>query len=276
MGEFDKDRETSQNNEELRDESRSGEIRFRQDKKARFLQRLAGISALLAVIVMTSLITSTIVARRIYENALRVDTEGNILQVIRMNIENFTRDFYDRQIIRDIYARVAGSLVGVSRDPAAFATGSYDGVLTGVVMNTSGHILVPYSMIDGYQGPIYVKTSKDKDSVLEAVIVGKDKSTDTAVILVEGLEVEPPKFGDSSSVKVGQAVLAIGSSFGDIEKGTVTFGIISTVNKLISTVDGGQQGSQGVCLRDRCQRQPGDKRRSACQHAGRCHWDQQP
>ncbi|MBP1918692.1 S1C family serine protease [Youngiibacter multivorans] len=236
MGEFDKDRETSQNNEELRDENRSGEIRFRQDKKARFLQRLAGISALLAVIVMTSLITSTIVARRIYENALRLDTEGNILQVIRMNIENFTRDFYDRQIIRDIYARVAGSLVGVSRDPLAFGTGSYDGVLTGVVMNGSGHILVPYSVIDGYAGPIYVKTAKDKDIVLEATIVGKDKSTDTAVIMVEGLEVEPPKFGDSSSVKVGQAVLAIGNAFGDSEKGTVTFGIISTVNKLISTV----------------------------------------
>jgi len=65
-------------------------------------------------------------------------------------------------------------------------------------------------------------------------IVGRDPVTDIAVVHVKGSDLPPPlHLGDSSSLQVGEAVVAIGSPLG--LNGTVTTGIISALDRPVTT-----------------------------------------
>lgn len=239
MTDYDK-KESESHIERQNKEIRAGEIKFKQDSRMKFLRNLATFSGLFLVLFLTTIITATVVSRQIYQDALKVDTEGNILQIIRMNIQSFSRDFYDRQFIRDHYDAVAPSLVGVSKNPLAFDALRYDELYNGVVMNNEGHILVPLAAVEGGTGTVYVRTAQDSAVNQIATVVGEDITTRMALIRVEGLETPPVKFGDSSTMRIGQTVIAMGNSLGDPLKGTITFGVVSTVNKLLTTqtVDG--------------------------------------
>jgi serine protease Do len=67
--------------------------------------------------------------------------------------------------------------------------------------------------------------------VLDAKVIGTDKLTDLAVIKVDGHDLPFLQWGDSSSLKPGQTVLAFGSPFGMAFQDTVTRGIVSAVNR---------------------------------------------
>ena len=74
-------------------------------------------------------------------------------------------------------------------------------------------------------------------SLSTATIVGADPGSDLAVLSPEDpIDVEPLQFGDSEQVIVGDEVIAIGSPLG--YSGTVTQGIISAVNRPVSSGDG--------------------------------------
>lgn len=239
MTEYDK-KEHESNTERQNKEIRAGEIKFKQDSRMKFLRSLVTFSGLFLVLLLTTIITATVVSKQIYQDALKVDTEGNIQQIIRMSIQNFSRDFYDRQFIRDHYDTVSQSIVGVSKNPLAFDALLYDELYNGVVMNTEGHILVPLAAVEGTTGTVYIRTAQDPGLNQVAAVIGQDATTRMALIRLEGLEAPPVRFGDSSTMRIGQSVIAMGNSLGDPLKGTITFGVVSTVNKLLTTttVDG--------------------------------------
>lgn len=106
------------------------------------------------------------------------------------------------------------------------------GIGSGAIVDSSGNIVTNYhvisSVVDG-SGRIQVTLTDGR--IYEAKIVGTDKSTDLAVIRL----VNPPsdlvaaQFGQSSDLKVGQPVMAIGSPLG--LSNTVTTGIVSALNR---------------------------------------------
>ncbi|HEY0226256.1 MAG TPA: trypsin-like peptidase domain-containing protein [Mycobacterium sp.] len=76
-------------------------------------------------------------------------------------------------------------------------------------------------------------------------VVGADPTSDIAVIRVQGVNgLTPISMGSSSDIKVGQPVVAIGSPLG--LSGTVTTGIISALNRPVSTT--GESGNQNTVL----------------------------
>jgi putative serine protease PepD len=76
-------------------------------------------------------------------------------------------------------------------------------------------------------------------------VVGADPTSDIAVIRVQGVSgLTPIAMGSSSDVRVGQPVIAIGSPLG--LSGTVTTGIISALNRPVSTT--GESGNQNTVL----------------------------
>jgi len=95
-----------------------------------------------------------------------------------------------------------------------------------------------------------IRTSDGK--VLPAKLVGTDPLSDLAVIKVDDTSgLTPATFGDSSKLNVGDTAIAIGSPLG--LTGTVTDGIVSTLNRTISVAssaapkggDNSQGGDQG-------------------------------
>ena len=76
-------------------------------------------------------------------------------------------------------------------------------------------------------------------------VVGTDPTSDIAVIKVQGVSgLTPIAMGSSSDLRVGQPVIAIGSPLG--LAGTVTTGIVSALNRPVSTT--GESGNQNTVL----------------------------
>lgn len=102
---------------------------------------------------------------------------------------------------------------------------------SGVIVSKEGHIITNHHVIAGQPGNIRVTLHNGKK--YEATIIGEDRLLDIAVIKINSNETfKPLKLGDSSLVKVGQLVFAIGNPFGLGE--TVTQGIISATERSLS------------------------------------------
>jgi len=96
---------------------------------------------------------------------------------------------------------------------------------SGVIIRSDGHILTNDHVIAGADG-LYVTIGMDE---LPATVVGRDPSSDLAVIRVERTGLPAAELGSSADLRVGQSVVAIGSPFG-LDK-TVTTGIVSALGR---------------------------------------------
>jgi S1-C subfamily serine protease len=103
------------------------------------------------------------------------------------------------------------------------------GLGSGVVFDDRGDIVTNAHVVAGARRFVVTLASGDKHS---ATLVGADTSHDLAVVHVSGATPAPAKFGDSSSLQVGDLVLAIGNPLG--LRSSVTQGIVSSLNRTVS------------------------------------------
>ena len=107
---------------------------------------------------------------------------------------------------------------------------SQEGAGSGSVLDKRGNILTNYHVIEGARE---IEVTLFDGSQHEARVVGRDISSDIAVLHIDA----PPEllwpvyFGDSTRLKVGQRVFAIGNPFG-LER-TLTTGIVSSLNRTL-------------------------------------------
>ncbi len=102
---------------------------------------------------------------------------------------------------------------------------------SGVIVSHEGHIVTNFHVVDGKEK---IRVTLHNGDAFPATLIGKDKLLDIAVLKVEGngKDFQPLKFGDSTQVRRGQIVFAIGNPFGLGE--TITQGIISAVERSLS------------------------------------------
>ena len=84
-------------------------------------------------------------------------------------------------------------------------------------------------MVDGAEEVLVKLTDKRE---FKAKVLGADKRTDVALIKIEAGNLQVAKLGDSSKLKVGEWVIAIGSPFGF--ENTVTAGIVSAKGRSLA------------------------------------------
>jgi putative serine protease PepD len=107
------------------------------------------------------------------------------------------------------------------------------GIGSGIILTSTGEILTNYHVISA-GGTLTVTFSNGKTAT--ATVVGTNSSSDLALIKAQGVSgLQPASLGDSSTVQVGQQVVAIGSPEG--LQNTVTSGIVSALNRKV-TVSG--------------------------------------
>lgn len=97
---------------------------------------------------------------------------------------------------------------------------------SGFVLSSDGYILTNYHVIKDAD-EIIVRFSDRNE--LEAKVLGTDERSDVALLKVEATGLEAVKLGDSTNLKVGEWVLAIGSPFGFDHSATA--GIISALGR---------------------------------------------
>ena len=117
--------------------------------------------------------------------------------------------------------------LGKGRDVAPERVPNAPGSGAGVIITPAGHIITNNHVV-GDSAEIEVRLS-DRSKLI-AQVIGKDPDTDLAVLKVTADRPLPhANFGDSSTVRVGQWVLAVGNPFG-LER-TVTLGVVSGIGR---------------------------------------------
>ncbi len=118
--------------------------------------------------------------------------------------------------------------------------GSSGGTATGsgFVIDHSGHILTNAHVVDGATKIEVTLGNQDTASPVSATVVGKDPSSDVALLKVNAPadQLHPLALGSSSDTQVGNPVVAIGNPFG-LDR-TVTSGIVSALQRQIKAPNG--------------------------------------
>jgi S1-C subfamily serine protease len=140
-------------------------------------------------------------------------------------------DFSVNQVYRRTRAGVVEITAGsdTSDTPFPFGQGSQRrSAGSGFLYDDEGHVVTNNHVVEGADA---ITVTLANGRRLEARLVGTDPSTDLAVLDVElpAAQLTALVLGDSSSVQVGDGVVAIGSPFG--LQDTVTSGIVSAVNR---------------------------------------------
>jgi serine protease Do len=100
------------------------------------------------------------------------------------------------------------------------------GLGSGIIISPDGYIVTNNHVIDG---AVDIRVTMTDRKVFSAKLIGADPLTDLAVIKINATNLPSIPWGDSTSLKPGQTVLAFGNPFGF--RFTVTRGIVSALNR---------------------------------------------
>ncbi|TLX83057.1 MAG: trypsin-like serine protease [Thaumarchaeota archaeon] len=135
--------------------------------------------------------------------------------------------------LADLYAKSDDGVVQVIVRKSNDTTRVRD-LGSGIVYDLNGHIITNNHVV---QNATKITVTFHEGYSYTATIVGTDPFADLAVIKVnaDSSVLHPLNLGDSSKLRIGEQVAAIGSPFG--LTGSVTSGIISQVGRLLETPD---------------------------------------
>ncbi|MBI4570852.1 MAG: trypsin-like peptidase domain-containing protein [Chloroflexi bacterium] len=133
----------------------------------------------------------------------------------------------------DIYERLRPAVVEIlsrSTNSSGFGLPA-QGEGSGIIVDGDGSILTNYHVV---QGATSLEVRFVDGTVAEAELLGQDPGNDLALIRVDaiGQDLAVAPLGDSSALRVGDAVLAIGNPFS--LEGTLTQGIVSGLGRTFS------------------------------------------
>ncbi len=129
------------------------------------------------------------------------------------------------------------AVVDVNTVIHGFNTGSAGrGAGTGMILTASGEVLTNNHVIAGATS--ITVTIQGRPGNYKATVVGADPTDDVALLQIQGASALPTvSLGDSSSLSLGQRVVAIGNALGKGGTPTVTSGSITALNRTITVRD---------------------------------------
>ena len=131
--------------------------------------------------------------------------------------------------LQDIYSSVIDSVVSIS---SMTSSGTSSG--TGIIMSSDGYVITNHHVITG---ALVISVLTNDNQEYEAALVGSDEMSDLAVLKIDARGLQAAEFGDSSKLRVGDSVVAIGDPLGVQLRGTMTNGIISAINRDLTVGD---------------------------------------
>lgn len=156
----------------------------------------------------------------------------------------------EESVVIDVAEETSGSVVTVSmqtpkRTVLQFSPfggfsqkvegGTPQDIGTGFVVSSEGLIVTNKHVVSDSSATYKVVTKDGKE--YDAKEISRDPSNDIAIIKIEASGLKPLELGDSSGLKVGQFVIAIGTALGEFRH-TVTTGVISGLGRGITAGSG--------------------------------------
>ncbi|HHW45562.1 MAG TPA: PDZ domain-containing protein [Clostridiales bacterium] len=221
---------------------------FKQKVNKKLKEKRYGFRAIVASVIIASILgaavgTGTYMAvGNFYGNTQGNNTgtaseQTNIVKTINItsNVES---------VVQAVAEKAGPSVVGI-RTTAAI-TGFFGGTTestgegSGIIYTKDGYIITNYHVIQeaaeqtGRTTKIEVFLPSDPENAIEASIVGYNISSDLAVIKINKTGLPAIEIGNSDELKVGEYVVAIGNPGGLEFMGSVSYGIISGLNRRLN------------------------------------------
>ncbi len=203
-----------------------------------------------AVVVVCSILAAVIGATGAIAAMFAVDmnnpttiTDGQKQEISNVNINV---DETAQSVAEAVAIKASDSVVGIrtTTSVTSFFGGTSDatGEGSGVIYTEDGYIITNYHVIEeavesnNSKIEVFVG-NKDTESHL-AQVIGYNISTDLAVIKIDAKNLKAAEIGDSKELTVGQYVITIGAPGGLEFMGSVTYGIISGLDRVVSASSG--------------------------------------
>ncbi|MCQ2449076.1 MAG: trypsin-like peptidase domain-containing protein [Clostridia bacterium] len=111
---------------------------------------------------------------------------------------------------------------------------------SGVIYSSDGYIITNYHVIEqvvtgGENGKLDVYVGSNDSKPYAAKVIGYNISSDLAVIKIDATGLQPIEIGKAEDLEIGDYVVTIGSPGGLEFMGSVTYGIISGLNRKVSS-----------------------------------------
>lgn len=181
----------------------------------------------------------------ILSGAFMVDNGATVIEELadEKNTVNINVEETAASIAEAVAKKCTDSVVGIRTTTSvmSFFGGSQEqtGNGSGVVYSPDGYIITNYHVIsdavESSKSKIDVFVGNDSAKSYPATVIGYNISCDLAVIKINAAGLTSIEFGNSDNLNVGQYVVTIGSPGGLEFMGSVTYGIISGLNRTVST-----------------------------------------
>lgn len=159
---------------------------------------------------------------------------ANQSQIVSDGVDGNTLVSQTEQNVAAASAKISPSVVSITATVQSTSLGRVSenqGAGTGVIVTADGYVMTNEHVVNGATD-VTVLTS-DGTVYDDVTVVGSDPLNDIAFLKIkDARSLTPAVLGDSSSVRIGQSVVAIGNSLGQYQT-TVTSGIISGTGRPI-------------------------------------------
>ena len=134
----------------------------------------------------------------------------------------------------DVVRILAPSVVQIANEKVAIGAFNRpipaEGVGTGVIIDSTGHILTSSHVVEGARTIVVTLSNGERH---EARLVGSDTTTDVSIIAIDAEGLHPAKLGSSADLEVGEDVVSIGHALGLRGGPTVSKGVVSALGRSI-------------------------------------------
>jgi S1-C subfamily serine protease len=165
----------------------------------------------------------------------RVPASVSALHLVKGHDEPLTgEEAANVQIYKQASPAVANIVTRTVEYDFFFNTVPVEGAGSGFVIDTDGHILTNYHVVQGAQT---IEVTLGDQSRFKATLLGADQRNDVALLKITpgAKKLVPLALADSRGLQVGQRVLAIGNPFGF--QSTLTTGVVSALGRTVQTGD---------------------------------------
>ena len=192
-----------------------------------------GIGLTVLVCIITSVLTSllTIV---VMKNNIGDTNQNSVSKEIVVNDSGKSQNIYHAVSDKAMPSVVGITTTTISNNNIFAIPTQSEGVGTGVIVDSKGYILTNSHVVSDGQA-VDVKVLFNDGSTTQGKVLWNDAKLDLAMVKVDKTGLTAAELGDSDQVRVGDIAIAIGNPLGLEFQKSVTQGIISGLDRTIST-----------------------------------------
>lgn len=207
--------------------------------KSKRVKKQSKIKRNIAIIIICTIIIITLIY--LYDTYQKIEINNSNYETKKVqstiNEQTVENTIENSKTVADVLENTMESVVGISKlkdnGISIFSSNNETllGLGTGLIVTESGYILSNEHVTGGKYSTCYITLENGKK--YDGKVVWSDTDLDLSITKIDAKGLKYITLGDSSNIKVGESVYAIGNPIGFEFRRTVTSGIISAKNRSI-------------------------------------------